>query len=226
MAKKIALVKLIVVCVLGVALIAYLAVKTIAGIKSMQAAVDKDLPFTYTMPLGDSSIIRAKYLNKLKVEHIVNFKGRKPISVYKYDDNYHLIITKVDLAKGIPLNEILNFSLKCADLTVGEVYTPVTLNEYSKFEFQSKPEQPVANIFLKMQAIRLADPVNPGGADPSTIIPSNSNIAHPDAVGASAPLAPGSLPANVKPTGNGPDAGTSNVTDSNGNYIPQAVRKI
>lgn len=73
--------------------------------------------------------------------------------------------------------------------------------------------------------IRVSDPINPQGADPAVVLPADSKIPHPDVVGTKVDLPAGSLPANVKPTGNGPDSGNRNVTDQNGNYIPNWLRK-
>jgi hypothetical protein len=148
MAKKITSVRVIVLSILGVLLVVYLGYKIVTGVKSMQIADATDMPLSYTMPSEDSSIIRPQYLKKLKIDHIVNFKGREPISVYKYDDKYHLVITRIALARENTLNELLNFSELNVDKTVGKVYTLVDLNEYCKFEFQSEPQKPAASIFL------------------------------------------------------------------------------
>jgi RHS repeat-associated protein len=78
----------------------------------------------------------------------------------------------------------------------------------------------------EVKVIRVGDKVNPGGAPSSSELPANGNIPHPDVVGTTVDLPSGSLPVNVKPTGNGPDAGNAKVTDQNGNYVPQWQRKI
>jgi hypothetical protein len=70
------------------------------------------------------------------------------------------------------------------------------------------------------QPIRQSDPINPGGANPAAVLPADSKIPAPTTLGQHADLPSGSFAPNLKPTGSGPDAGKSNVTDKNGNYIP------
>jgi hypothetical protein len=68
--------------------------------------------------------------------------------------------------------------------------------------------------------IRQSDPINPGGANPAAILPSNSKVPAPTTLGEHAALPSGSFAPNLKPSGNGPSAGISPVTDKSGNYIP------
>jgi len=69
--------------------------------------------------------------------------------------------------------------------------------------------------------IRKSDPMNPGGANPAAVLPTDSKIPAPTVLGQHAPLPAGSFAPNLKPTGTGLSAGKSPVTDKNGDYIPQ-----
>jgi RHS repeat-associated protein len=73
------------------------------------------------------------------------------------------------------------------------------------------------------QPIRLSNPINPGGANPAAVLPADSKIPAPTVLGQHAALPEGSFAPNLAPTGNGPSAGKTPVTDWKGNYIPLRI---
>jgi hypothetical protein len=152
--------RLILPITLSLALLVYLCIITIKGIKSSEEDIKNVLPYTYIMPAGDSGLIKRKYLSKLKVDRIIHLKGREPISVYLFDNSFHLVINKIDLLKDASLNNILNVAMTSVDRTTGRSYLIIDLGDSYKFQCQTQPIRAITQIFLTLAGDSLRSAVN------------------------------------------------------------------
>jgi hypothetical protein len=152
--------RLILLITFSLALLVYLCIITIKGIKSSDEDIKNVLPFTYMMPAGDSGLIKNKYLSKLKVDRVVHLKGREPISAYLFDSSYHLVINKIDLLKDASLKDILNVAMTSVDRTTARSYLIIDLGDSYKFQCQTQPIGAITQIFLTLAGDSLKSAVN------------------------------------------------------------------
>jgi len=119
-----------------------------------------DLPFTFSIPSDDSTIISKKYWNKIKVGKIANEKGRNPVSMLRFDKKYHLLIYRIDLTQNLELPDVLNNVNECVDRTTGIVYTVINLNDFCRFEYHASAATPASKIFLTLAGDSLQEVKN------------------------------------------------------------------
>jgi hypothetical protein len=142
--------KVLILVLCAGALVLFLTIKIINGFKDIQDSFSNDLPFTNSLPTEDSSIISKGYWNRIKVDKIINFKQRDPISVLLFDEKYYLIINKINLEKEKSLQTILHKTIEDVDRTTGEVYSILDLDNSYQFQYRSSAIKPVSQIFLTL----------------------------------------------------------------------------
>ena len=136
------------ICVLG--FLIFIGIKIFNGFKKIQDSFAKDLPFTYSIPGEDSSLIAKKYLKMLKANKIIQSRERGPISLIFFDKEYHLIVYKIHVIKDTLLKDLLYTSNESVDRTTGKVYTVIGHGDLFEFQFQDAPANPVSKIYLTL----------------------------------------------------------------------------
>lgn len=134
----------------SLAVLVYILIKTISTIIATHRAFDEDLPATYILSSEDSSLIREKFRNKISTNVIHRSKVREPISMLFFDQNYHLIIYKINLTEIKSLQEIIHTEIKAANRSVGYPYSVYGDNIFFNFQTKAGLTHPVSKIYLTL----------------------------------------------------------------------------
>jgi len=139
---------LLIICVGAFFLI--LVVKIIIAILITNRSFKEDLPSTYQLPAEDSLLIRDLYRDKINVNVIHNSKVREPISMLFFDQNYHIIIHKIKLARDIPLQSIFHTQIKNARRSTGIPYNLYGDHIFFYFQCKTGLTHPVSEVYLTL----------------------------------------------------------------------------
>jgi hypothetical protein len=147
-----------VVCISG--LVLFLTIKVINGFKDIHESFANDLPTTNSLPSEDSAIILKQYWEKIKVNKIINFKQRRPISLLFFDEKYYLIADKINLETEASMQDILHKTVESVDRTTGEVYSIFDFDDFYQFQYVSSNIRPVSSIFLTLSGDSIQTVIN------------------------------------------------------------------
>src|SRR6478672_10731740 len=111
--------RIVVVCI-GVILIGY---KIVGGFLQNARAFDEDLPSGFTLNPDILSLISKKYKDKIKVDVVLRSKVRNPISFITIDNDYRMIIYKIDVSSNKSIDSIINFKNLSTERSTGITYS-------------------------------------------------------------------------------------------------------
>jgi hypothetical protein len=131
-------------------LLIYVGIKIAKGFDELDRSIAQDLPPSYTLSSEDSTLINKKYINGLRVDEIFRRKGREPVSLIHFENDYHLIINKIHLSKDMPLKNLIHIKNENVDRSSLETYSVIYFNDFYKFQYHATASKPASEIYLTL----------------------------------------------------------------------------
>jgi hypothetical protein len=147
-----------------VVLILLISVALILAMRSCIETEDKDaekslaemLPETYSLTHDDSNLINDKYLSKIKVDEVVNHKGRNSFSFLEIDKMYSLLIYKFDIKKDTSITTILQTQVNglFGVHKSNGIWYYGGGNNSTGLDYEEGVVSPVSKIYLTLQGVQ------------------------------------------------------------------------
>lgn len=152
---------LILVCIAGATCIGWWIVRVSRVLKATDWDMSKiRIDSTSAMPSSDSEIINEKYWSRLKVVEFVRMEGRPPISMYKLDDKYDLVLSRMGLSGDRPIKDLIKISVGSLESTSLNSYFIGDFNDWADFRVNDHALPPVSNILLTYGGDSLTSTIN------------------------------------------------------------------
>lgn len=141
--------KITIIVVLSILIIAYFLVQIKKASSEHELAVEKTLPSVDSLSSEYARLISPKYKKLLTVHEVRRSKVRNPIAFTLFDQQYHLIMYKIDLLHDEVIGKILTTSHESVDRTTGVTYR-VVANGFFRFQHKVEKVSPVSKIMITL----------------------------------------------------------------------------
>jgi hypothetical protein len=161
MVRNVRKIILMLVCIVGVIFIVKVIVRVIQVVKTSDRDLEKiRIDSTSGMPSFDSAVIAEKFRRRLKVIEFIGIEGRPSISMYKLDNKYVLVVSKIGLSRDMSIKDLVNNSVRYLETTTMNGYFISDFNDWTVFRINDHAVPPVSKILLSYGGDSLTSTIN------------------------------------------------------------------
>lgn len=98
----------------------------------------------------DSLLFKSEMLKHIEIKKVAKSDLRNPIKYFKYKNLYNLYTTKIDVKKGLEMENIIYFTEKVTSKNSLTVYMDFQSNKFYDISFRGEKVAAVSKIFFSM----------------------------------------------------------------------------